>query len=48
MLSIRQTEDDVQEIKGILLIPEIRVWTRDSGPDYYDVCESFQEAHRRV
>lgn len=53
MLNITQTVDIIQEGDINLIIPEIRVWSRPykigkPGNDYFDVFESFREAHQFI
>ena len=38
-------QDTIQELKGDLQVPEIRVWCHPSeGGDYYEVFQTFQKA----
>lgn len=53
MLEIAQTIDVIQECEGNLAMPEIRVWSHPhkigkSGDDYYDVFDSFKQAHKFI
>ncbi len=47
MLEITQTKDVIQEVKGNLVIPEIRVWChpKKGVDDYYKVFDKFRAAH---
>ena len=52
-MEVPVTRDLVQEVEGNLEAPEIRVWCHphkigQSGDDYWQVCESFQEAVRFI
>jgi len=49
MVEVPATKDVIQEVRGNLEVPEIRVWchphfTGQSGDDYYLPFESFGEA----
>lgn len=48
-MEIPSTKDLIQETKGNLGVPEIRVWCHPerigkTGDDYYNVFETFKEA----
>lgn len=49
MVKVPATQDIIQETKGNLTVPQIRVWCHPhkvgkSGDDYYQVFDSFAEA----
>jgi hypothetical protein len=52
-MKIAALTDLIQETEGILEVPEIRVWCHphkigESGSDYYQVFDSFKEAHQFI